>query len=124
MGKKMGRPRTEIDMELVKRLANIQCTISEIASIIDVPLSTLSMRPDFLVVYKNACEGGKASLRRIQWAMAEKSAAMAIWLGKQYLGQVEKIEVANTELTREDLEIITKEHKTEMKSRISQFIEN
>ena len=32
------------------------------------------------------------SLRRLQFRMAEKSPAMAIWLGKQYLGQTDKID--------------------------------
>ena len=35
------------------------------------------------------------SLRRIQWKHAEKSVPMAIWLGKQYLGQRDNIEVNN-----------------------------
>lgn len=30
---------------------------------------------------------GKVSLRRMQFRLAEKNASMAIWLGKQYLGQ-------------------------------------
>ena len=30
---------------------------------------------------------GKISLRRMQWRLAETSATMAIFLGKQYLGQ-------------------------------------
>ena len=32
---------------------------------------------------------GKISLRRAQFRLAEHNAAMAIWLGKQYLGQRE-----------------------------------
>ena len=31
--------------------------------------------------------GGLTSLRRIQFSMAHTNVAMAIWLGKQYLGQ-------------------------------------
>jgi hypothetical protein len=36
-------------------------------------------------------EEGKASLRRMQWRAAERSTAMLIWLGKQYLGQTGKL---------------------------------
>ena len=36
---------------------------------------------------------GKISLRRKQWQLAEKSASMAIWLGKQYLGQRDNVDV-------------------------------
>lgn len=41
----------------------------------------------FADVYKKHSANGKISLRRNQFRLAEKSAAMAIWLGKQYLGQ-------------------------------------
>lgn len=36
---------------------------------------------------------GKISLRRSQWRLAEKNASMAIWLGKQYLGQRDVVEL-------------------------------
>lgn len=36
---------------------------------------------------------GFVSLRRKQFAMAEKNPTMAIWLGKQYLGQSDKSSV-------------------------------
>jgi ParB-like chromosome segregation protein Spo0J len=85
--KKIGRPRVEIDLELVEKLAHIQCTIREIAAILDIPPSTLAGREDFRTAYEKGMENGKASLRRIQFRLAEKNAAMAIWLGKQYLGQ-------------------------------------
>ena len=35
---------------------------------------------------------GKIALRRFQLQQAEKNPTMAIWLGKQYLGQTDKIE--------------------------------
>ena len=37
-------------------------------------------------------EKGKISLRRAQFRLAEKSAAMAIFLGKNYLGQRDAVE--------------------------------
>lgn len=36
---------------------------------------------------------GKISLRRMQWRLAEKNATMAIFLGKQYLGQRDNVDV-------------------------------
>lgn len=36
---------------------------------------------------------GKISLRRSQFQLAEKNASMAIWLGKQYLGQKDVVEI-------------------------------
>lgn len=41
--------------------------------------------------------GLKIKLRRNQLKLSEKSAAMAIWLGKQYLGQCEMIEYEDKE---------------------------
>jgi hypothetical protein len=38
--------------------------------------------------------------------MAETSAAMAIWLGKQYLGQTEKFEVDQTEYLKGEIEVV------------------
>lgn len=44
----------------------------------------------FSDVYKKYSSKGKISLRRFQFQQAEKNTSMAIWLGKQYLGQTEK----------------------------------
>lgn len=41
---------------------------------------------------------GKISLRRAQFKLAQKSANMAIWLGKQWLGQQDKVKVISEEI--------------------------
>lgn len=64
-----------------------QCTLEECSAWLNVPLGTLSTRPDFSEAYKKGKEKGKMSLRRYQWDLAKTNATMAIWLGKQYLGQ-------------------------------------
>lgn len=46
----------------------------------------------FSDIYRQKREMGKISLRRSQFRLAEKNANMAIWLGKQYLNQKDKIE--------------------------------
>lgn len=98
--KKNGRPRKEIDMELVERLADIQCTEEEIASVLNCSVDTLARQPSFAEVYKRGREMGKSSLRRTQWKIAQNNATMAIWLGKQYLGQTDKVEtVTDTSIT-------------------------
>lgn len=83
----MGRPKKEIDYEIVERLAHIFCTKEEIACILGVDPSTLYADKIFQDTYKKGREGGKMSLRRMQMKLAEKNTAMAVWLGKQYLGQ-------------------------------------
>ena len=40
------------------------------------------------------------SLRRTQFKLAEKNPTMAIWLGKQYLGQRDNIEVEHKDLSK------------------------
>lgn len=90
--KKTGRPRIEVDMGMVERLAGIMCTEDEIAAVLAIDKSTLRRQPTFDEVYKKGREVGKSSLRRTQWKIAQSNAAMAIWLGKQYLGQTDKVE--------------------------------
>lgn len=85
--KKPGRKKIEIDYDTVEKLAHIQCTKEEIASFLGCSVDTLDRRPEFAEHYKKGLEGGKSSLRRIQFKLAEKNSAMAIFLGKQYLGQ-------------------------------------
>lgn len=90
-----GRPKKEIDYNVVEKLANIQCTQEEIASVLDICVRTLQRDEKFMEIFNKGRENGKASLRRIQWKHAEKSASMAMFLGKQYLGQRDNLEVTN-----------------------------
>lgn len=96
---KMGRPRKEIDFDQLKKLCAIQCTELEIADFFDMTDDTLNSRIKeeyeitFSEYFKKNSSFGKISLRRNQFKMAEKSVAMAIWLGKQYLGQADHQEL-------------------------------
>ena len=95
-----GRPKIVIDWELVQKLAHIQCTQPEIATAVGVSVDTLHRHPEFAEVYKRGAEGGRKSLRRMQFESATKgNIAMQIWLGKQYLGQRDNLnQRVNTEL--------------------------
>lgn len=88
----MARPKFQIDYEAVKKLASIMCTQEEIASFLGCDVRTLQRDDRFVTIYKEGRENGKMSLRRMQFKLAEKSYAMAIFLGKQYLGQKDIIE--------------------------------
>lgn len=83
----MARPKKEIDYLTVEKLANIQCTQEEIANFLNISVRTLQRDEEFCRVYKKGMDNGKMSLRRIQFKLAEKNTSMAIFLGKQYLGQ-------------------------------------
>lgn len=95
----MGRPRKEIDQKQFENLCGLQCTLEEICGWFDVTDKTLdgwckrTYHASFSEVFKQKRGLGKISLRRSQWRLAEKSATMAIWLGKQYLGQRDQVDV-------------------------------
>lgn len=88
----------EKTITLIRQLGTIQCTDVEVASVLKVSRAVLhvffSKHPEARQAWKDGQDEGKASLRRKQFAMAEKNAAMAIWLGKQYLGQKDKHELS------------------------------
>ena len=83
----MARPKKEIDYVAVEKLASIQCTQEEIANFLGLSVRTLQRDEEFCRIYKKGQENGKMSLRRYQFKLAEKNTSMAIFLGKQYLGQ-------------------------------------
>lgn len=93
-----GRPRKEIDRNQFEKLCGLQCTLSEIASFFQCSEDTIERwckreyKEGFADTYKKYSGSGKISLRRAQFRLAEKNASMAIWLGKQYLGQKDNAE--------------------------------
>ena len=92
-----GRPKKEIDKKIFENLCGLQCTLEEIAGVFDCSADTIERwckreyKQTFAEVYKKHSAKGKTSLRRTQFKLAEKSAAMAIFLGKNYLGQKDNI---------------------------------
>ena len=79
------------------------CTQQEIASVLEVSTKTLQRDPEFCRIYNIGIQCGKMSLRRYQMKLAEKNPQMAIWLGKQYLKQTDKIETQqNVTMSIED----------------------
>jgi hypothetical protein len=95
----MARPVKEIDRKQFENLCGLQCTLEEICDWFDVTDKTLNAwckrtyGRSFSEVFALKRGRGEISLRRMQWKLAEKSAAMAIWLGKQYLGQRDNVDV-------------------------------
>lgn len=89
---KTGRPRKEIKQETFENLCKIQCTMKEISSVFEICEDTLlawcerTYGESFSVVYKRFADGGKASLRRMMWKHAEKSASMCMFMAKNLLG--------------------------------------
>ncbi len=89
----MGRRPKEIDKKQFEGLCGLQCTYDEICSWFGVTDKTLNSwckrtyGKNFSEVFKEKRGHGRISLRRAQWELANKNASMAIFLGKQYLGQ-------------------------------------
>lgn len=90
-----GRPKKEIDKEQFEKLCALFCTENEICHWFGVTDKTLTRwcketyNLSFSDVYEQKREVGKISLRRSQFQLAIKSPAMAIFLGKNYLGQTD-----------------------------------
>ena len=103
-----GRPSKVklIDKEQFEEMCKIQCTKDEICAIFQIDEKTLTKwcqetyNVGFSDIFKTKSSGGKMSLRRRQFKSAEEgNVTMQIWLGKQYLGQTDKVEekITNTE---------------------------
>ena len=88
-----GRPQKEIDKKQFEKLCALQCTQIEFCCFFDCDENTLNSwckrtyDMSFSEVFKIKRGAGHISLRRSQWRLAETNAAMAIFLGKQYLKQ-------------------------------------
>ena len=101
----MARPKKRIDKDEFEKLCALQCTLEEICAFLDVSAKTLenwckeNYKDDegnglsFSKVFAIKRGLGKVSLRRKQWKLADKSAAMAIFLGKNILGQTDQHDV-------------------------------
>lgn len=95
---KMGRPRKEINKTEFEKLCYLQCTHTEICAWFDIAADTLerwckeAYGTTFSKVFAEKKQNGLISLRRTQFQLAEKSPAMAIFLGKNLLGQTDKVE--------------------------------
>lgn len=122
---RMGRPRKEIDQEEFEKLCAFQCTQQEMLDWFHVSDKTLASwckrtyKMTFSEIYAKKREGGKISLRRMQFQLAKKSATMAIFLGKQYLGQTDRQEVTvqkNDDATVAEMDKYFNERKQERNS--------
>lgn len=101
---KMGRPPKVVDWKQVQLMCKIQCTESEIASVLEIHIDTLYEKckaehgMTFPEYFKQFSENGKMSMRRAQYKKAlEGHPTMLIWLGKQMLGQRDQVEFSNAQ---------------------------
>ncbi len=89
MSKRVGRPTVKIDEGQLEKLAAIDCSFEEMASIVGCSVRTLHR--NFDTVIEKGRAHGRASLKRKQFELAMSgNATMLIWLGKVRLGQKER----------------------------------
>ena len=98
----MARPRKNIERKDFESLLAIQCTLEEVTAFFDHKLDGCSAdtierwckrtyKENFADIAAKKRNLGKISLRRAQFELAKKNGAVAIFLGKNYLGQTDKI---------------------------------
>ena len=92
-GRPVGRPPKEFDPEIFEGLCRLVCTWDEIESVLRADRNTINawcertFGVDFSTAYKKFSAAGKIAIRRNQFHLSKTNATMAIWLGKQWLGQ-------------------------------------
>lgn len=98
--------QAKIDKDQFEQLCMLQCSREEVAIFFGVSKESITRwchntyGCDFDTVFRQKRENGRISLRRAQWKKAttgKMDTTMLIWLGKQYLGQTDKVETENVE---------------------------
>lgn len=115
----MGRPTKEYDLKAFQDLVGLGCTQEEICWYFrdetgkpaNVDTLTRWCKRQFGMTFQeyfrqNGYMALKIKLRRNQFKLSEKSSAMAIWLGKQYLGQKDAPETEDPEALKRAKEIL------------------
>lgn len=103
------KPLKELPWDVINELAALHCTPGEIHAFLNktdqtIHYNTLDQHTkrnfnmsfgQYITTVHDA--SAKPKLRKLQWKAAEKgNATLLIWLGKQYLGQVDRQEIEQT----------------------------
>lgn len=94
---KGGRPPFEFTPKVLQQihdLASYMCTKEEVANIIGCHRTTLYRNEEAIEAYNKGVNVAKQKIRKTQFDIATKlnSSIMAMWLGKVYLGQSDKVQ--------------------------------
>lgn len=122
-GKTMGRPKIVISQSEFEKLCEMQCTEEEVLAWFSITDKTLNRwcrqtyGKTFSEVFREKRKKGLVSLRRSQFQLAKKNAALSIFLGKNYLGQRDykenKVEVTAAQQEKTKLDGILAQLETE-----------
>ena len=126
-GSKNGVVGHGINKKEFESLCGLLCTMEEIASFFNTTYATLLRwckdnyeGQTFEEIWKQYSTVGKVSLRRAQFKLAQINSNMAIFLGKNYLGQTVEEDRANNTVQLINVQVID---ATKQQDRVSQ-IEN
>lgn len=95
--------RAEINLLELEKLSMLHCSDRELAGWFGVDVKTIERRrkePEFAAAMERGRCKGKINVRRMQMQLLEKgNATMAVWLGKQLLGQSDQADSATRQPT-------------------------
>lgn len=91
----------ETTLKTLEGLGMIHASLREAAAVLGVKHQSLvaffKRWPEGEEAFEFGKEKGRANLRRLQFHLAQKNAAMAIFLGKNMLGQADRQEVTGSD---------------------------
>jgi hypothetical protein len=91
---KPGHPLVVLDTEQLKLLVKIGCTMDEIVEVLKVSKDTIERR--YMADVYAARKERNVVIRRKQYQLAmEGDRTMLVWLGKQWLGQTDQLQLGN-----------------------------
>ena len=116
---KIGRPSFEFTpkiLEQVKTMASYMCSKSEIGKIIGCSESTINRNQSAQEAWEQGVALAKQAIRKTQFDIATKlnSSIMAMWLGKVYLGQTDKIQNTDDNIPLPIYDIVEHEEPKEV----------
>jgi len=116
---KGGRPPFDFTpkvLQQIEDLASYMCTKEEVANIIGCHKTTLYRNEKALEAYDKGVNVAKRNIRKTQFDIATKlnSSIMAMWLGKVYLGQTDKIQNTDDNVPLPIYDIIEHEEPKEV----------
>jgi len=117
---KGGRPAFEFTPKVllqIQDLASYMCTKDEVANIIGCHRTTLYRNQQALEAYDKGVNVAKRNIRKTQFDIATKlnSSIMAMWLGKVYLGQTDKIQNTDDNIPLPIYDIVEEPKEIEFK---------
>ena len=116
---KIGRPNFDFTpkvLEQIKNMASYMCSKAEIGKIIGCSESTINRNQSAQEAWEQGVAIAKQAIRKTQFDIATKlnSSIMAMWLGKVYLGQTDKIQNTDDNVPLPIYDIIEHEEPKEI----------